>query len=476
MGICNSDKKHNEVLTSNELKEFNTDLINLNEVNPSICKIQIQNKTGTGFLIKLYKNNRELFCLLSNEHVIKKEYIESKETIYIYYNYEKNYKLIKLNKSERFIECNEKMDVTIVEIIKNDNIEDNYFLIPNFEKIIEGQKIFIPQFPKGKLSYSFGKIIKVTDFDLTHDAGTDFGASGSPIFLTGTTKVIGIHKQGNDTKKENYGTLILPISELLQNRKDNINFDEKGKSNRTNEVLALGNFDKKKEIRKIINVDGDYYIGQLKDGKMHGKGKLYFKNGNIKYEGDFANDKKEGTGTYFYFNRECFIFENHKKFYLEKGDCYIGQWKNDKRNGKGIIFLRDSRVKYEGDFVNNKFQGNGKYYFENGDYYVGQWVNDLQNGKGKIYDKKGNIIYEGDFMNDHLDGNGKIYFSDGGYFIGQFMKGKIHGEGKIYDKKGNVLYLCLFFNGKFMGGERKINQDYIGQIYKSKMYSKSGID
>ncbi len=212
MGICcDSDKKRNEVLTSNTLNKYNTNLIEINEVNPSICKIQIQNKTGTGFFIKLYKNNRELFCLLSNEHVIKKEYIELKETIYIYYDYEKKYHLIKLNKSERFIEYNQKMDVTIIEIIKSDNIKDDYFLIPDFEKINVGQKIFIPQFPNGELSFSFGKIIKIDNYNLTHDASTDFGSSGSPIFLKGKTNVIGMHKQGNETKKENYGTLIHSI-------------------------------------------------------------------------------------------------------------------------------------------------------------------------------------------------------------------------------------------------------------------------
>ena len=32
----------------------------------------------------------------------------------------------------------------------------------------------------------------------------------------------------------------------------------------------------------------------------HGKGKLFDKNGNIEYEGDFVNDKVEGYGKYIY--------------------------------------------------------------------------------------------------------------------------------------------------------------------------------
>ena len=43
----------------------------------------------------------------------------------------------------------------------------------------------------------------------------------------------------------------------------------------------------KKEGDKIIYENGDYYIGEEKEGIRHGKGTLYDKKGNIKYEGDF---------------------------------------------------------------------------------------------------------------------------------------------------------------------------------------------
>ena len=38
---------------------------------------------------------------------------------------------------------------------------------------------------------------------------------------------------------------------------------------------------------------------------------------------------------------------------------------------------------YEGDFVNDKYEGNGKYIFENGEYYIGEEKDGLRNGKGK---------------------------------------------------------------------------------------------
>jgi len=43
---------------------------------------------------------------------------------------------------------------------------------------------------------------------------------------------------------------------------------------------------------------------------------------------------------------------------------------------------------YEGDFINGEIEGNGKYIFENGNYYIGQFKNDLRNGKGILYYSK----------------------------------------------------------------------------------------
>ena len=79
-----------------------------------------------------------------------------------------------------------------------------------------------------------------------------------------------------------------------------------------------------------------------KNGKTHGKGKLFYKNGNIKYEGDWINDEIEGNG----------------KYYWEDGEYYIGQFKNGLRNGKGIKYYSNGNIKYEGNWIDDKFVGN----------------------------------------------------------------------------------------------------------------------
>ena len=77
--------------------------------------------------------------------------------------------------------------------------------------------------------------------------------------------------------------------------------------------------------------------------------------GNIGYEGDFVNDKQEGNG----------------KSIWEDGNYYIGQWKNGLRNGKGTYYYSNGNIRYEGDYVNNKREGYGKYIWEDGEYYIG---------------------------------------------------------------------------------------------------------
>ena len=51
---------------------------------------------------------------------------------------------------------------------------------------------------------------------------------------------------------------------------------------------------------------------------------------------------------------------------------------------------------YEGDWIEDKKEGNGKEIYENGEYYIGQFKNGLRNGKGKLYYANGNIKYESD--------------------------------------------------------------------------------
>ena len=471
---------------------------NLHEVCKSICKISYYNeKSGqmniaTGFFIQLYKDGKELFCLMTNHHVIEKEIIESKVIINIKYKYEKKLKQIKLDEKERYIKYNKEMDFTIVEIKPEDKIKDKYFLIPNLNNNnFSKENIVIIQFPLGKnLSKSEGKIKRIDNYQLIYDASTKRGSSGSPIFLKGTTEVIGIHKGGYERTKENYGTKIYSIIESInikekEDKKKNevidinaidfynndgyylgeiLNYKKHGKGiifDMDGNVIYEGDFvdDYYEGNGKLVYENGDYYIGQFLKGEKHGKGKEYRKNGDIKYEGDFVNGKAEGMGNHYNINGDYY---------------YVGQWLNGSINGKGIIYDKNGNMLYDGDFVNGKREGNGTLYYEDGEY-IGQFVNNKMQGKGIEITKDSETKYEGEFVNNLCEGYGTLYYLDGCYYTGYFVKGLKHGKGILHKKDGKIFYDGDFVNDE-IEGNGKINLEngeyYIGQFFNSLKHGK----
>ena len=62
---------------------------------------------------------------------------------------------------------------------------------------------------------------------------------------------------------------------------------------------------------------------------------------------------------------------------FEDGRFYIGEFKKGMFNGKGIIYYKSGNVEYEGDFVKDRYEGKGKYVYGNGEYYIGDYKNDI---------------------------------------------------------------------------------------------------
>ena len=68
----------------------------------------------------------------------------------------------------------------------------------------------------------------------------------------------------------------------------------------------------------------------------------------------------EGQGTYHY-----------------KNSLYIGNWKKNKKEGKGIIHYSNGDC-YDGDFLNNLRDGRGIYcYKEKDNCYQGNWIQNV---------------------------------------------------------------------------------------------------
>ena len=279
------------------------DIRNISNVATGTVKIESNKTLGSGVFLKIERNNKPFNFLMTNHHIITKDMIEQGETITIFYDNEKSKLSLELNKKERIIQTYNdfKIDITIVEIIPIDKIENKFFLNVDLDlDDISLKKKDIPiqviQYPNGEnLSYSNGKMnrFQSIDYMFYHDASTLEGSSGSPIVLKGKEKVIGIHK---GSKK-----------------------------------------DKNNVIKKNVGIFIGIVIEAIKEYKKNGEGKEYYENGDLKYEGDFLEDDYEGNGT----------------FYGEDGKIYIGAFKKGRKNGYFCVYNKEGGLikecKYEND-------------------------------------------------------------------------------------------------------------------------------
>ena len=152
----NNRIKESIIKTSSPFEKLESYLSN---VSKSICKIKIENKSeaiiGTGFLLKFIIDQEMFYCLISNEHVIKNEIIKNNNIIYIFYDNEFKCANIKLGNKKRYIKSfiDKELDITVVEILDEDNISKDYFLFPELEAMINDRLInrwiYIPQYMKG---------------------------------------------------------------------------------------------------------------------------------------------------------------------------------------------------------------------------------------------------------------------------------------------------------------------------------------
>ena len=211
-------------------------LDSIKESSKSVCKITIKelNLKATGFFLSDLSKNK---FLVTNNHVISKDIIDSNMTIIIEkYNQDK-YDL-KLNNNERYIEQFKKpLDITIIKIndleklfsnIKFFSVDLNYKMGYN---IYLKKDIYLLGYPYGKnVTLSPGYISNIQNHELFHNCSTDFGSSGSPIILSSNFTVIGIHKAGIIKEKTNVGTFLGAIFNqndcILNNDNQEININK----------------------------------------------------------------------------------------------------------------------------------------------------------------------------------------------------------------------------------------------------------
>jgi len=161
--------------------------------------------------------------------------------------------------------------------------------------------------------------------------------------------------------------------------------------------------DNERHGRGILLNNSFKYEGYFRFNKMSIYGRKYFKNGNV-YSGEFINDKYNGYG----------IFDNS-----EDEIKYEGQWKNNFKEGQGKELNNKIGSTFIGEFKNDKKNGAGRYIFKNGDEYEGIFTDNQLNGKGSYIWKENNQQLISDWKNNQLNGVGVFLCSNGTKYVGE---------------------------------------------------------
>jgi hypothetical protein len=208
-------------------------------------------------------------------------------------------------------------------------------------------------------------------------------------------------------------------------------------------------------VEEITLEDGEYYRGQVKDGKPHGKGIIILKDGS-RFEGKFKDGKAFERGVYTW----------------PDGAGWEGELKNDLPNGKGIQTWSNGE-RYEGEYKDGKFRGKGVYTWPDGARYEGEIKNDLPNGKGIQIWPDGDR-YEGEWKDGEQHGKGIQTWSNGDRYEGGYKDGKFHGKG-IQTWPDGARYEGEYKDDKFHGKGIQIWPDgerYEGEWKDDKFHGK----
>lgn len=136
---------------------------------------------------------------------------------------------------------------------------------------------------------------------------------------------------------------------------------------------------------------GDAYTGDFANEKRNGKGEMRYADGNV-YNGEWKDDLKYGFG---------------KMTWTKGFKTYEGNWVDDKRNGQGT----SSYTAQHGKYPNCKFTGTwkddlwveGTFTYADKSKYVGAFNRDQKReGKGVLYDASGKVLKSGTWVNDEL--------------------------------------------------------------------------
>ena len=235
---------------------------------------------------------------------------------------------------------------------------------------------------------------------------------------------------------------LLRYNKVIQG-KTKINIEDYKKEG--NRIKIGGDNGYVKEYR--LNTTILLFEGEYINGEKNGRGKEYYENGLIKFDGIYFKGKKIEGEVYDKNGRVTLIIM---------------------KNGIGIELYYNNRNQFEGQYFNGK-RWNGYGYNP-----FGIKIYELSYGKGyvKEINFNGDLEFEGEYLNGERNGKGKEYYKNGKNeiytyfstencfeykyiklkFEGEYLNGERNGKGKEYNDNGKL---------KFEGIWKKIKRNRI---------------
>ncbi|PKA53304.1 Phosphatidylinositol 4-phosphate 5-kinase 8 [Apostasia shenzhenica] len=173
--------------------------------------------------------------------------------------------------------------------------------------------------------------------------------------------------------------------------------------------------------------NGDVYEGELRWGKCSGSGVYYYCKSG-KYEGDWLDAKYDGCGVETW----------------TKGSRYRGQYKKGLRHGFGVYRFYTGDV-YAGEWLNGQSHGCGVHTCDDGSRYVGEFKWGIKHGLGHYRFRNGDT-YAGEYFADKMHGFGVYRFANGQCYEGAWHEGRRQGLG-MYTFANGETQSGHWFNG-----------------------------
>ncbi len=192
-------------------------------------------------------------------------------------------------------------------------------------------------------------------------------------------------------------------------------------------------------------------------GIKQGHWKEFFRDGQLKAEGDYSNGKKVGGWKFFYpdgtLEQEGFYNQDGQldgqwRWYFPSGTLHREeQYLNDLVDGRSVEYDENGNLVSSGEYIEGKEEGFW-YYNIDGVKEEGTFRNGLRNGSWKSWYQDGQLRFSGDFIDDNPNGKHIYYWGDGKLKEeGRYVMGLKEGEWVKYDPDGILFIVITFENG-----------------------------